>query len=74
MLLCKVTSYPPATIKWYINNKEIRTDDKFSISPDKSQLMLKYVDDNHIGKYKCEVDNGVEKKVLEAKVYVTGMG
>lgn len=73
-MLCKVTSSPPATIKWYIDNNEILDDEKFNISSDKSQLTLKNVDDSHIGTYKCEVDNGIEKKVLEAKVNVTGMG
>lgn len=71
---CKADAYPPAAITWYKDRKPLLKNDNLEFSDDNSVLKIKEMDISDDGSYLCEVRNTVYRKILGAKVTVTGVG
>ncbi|KAJ8728637.1 hypothetical protein PYW07_006333 [Mythimna separata] len=72
-LVCKVDSYPPASITWYKDGAEVSEDSNIDFSSDKSTLTIKYMQVDLQGKYTCEARNDFDRKVFIAKVAIFGV-
>lgn len=69
---CSAEATPPATIKWYYDGSPIQNDENFAITSDNTTLTVK--DMKVSGKFQCEINNGVEKKVFDAAITISGLG
>ena len=57
-LFCDVESHPPPTIKWFINDKEIRGNvNGIYFSDNNRRLLINEVAVEDIGDYVCEATN-----------------
>ncbi|KAH9643691.1 hypothetical protein HF086_001801 [Spodoptera exigua] len=81
-ITCDIKSRLPMDIHWYFidemsgTKKEIANSNEYSITADKTQLRIKKVDLNSVGKYVCHaylVNNRNVKKELSQRVEVTGL-
>ncbi|CAH0663930.1 unnamed protein product [Spodoptera exigua] len=81
-ITCDIKSRLPMDIHWYFidemsgTKKEVANSNEYSITADKTQLRIKKVDLNSVGKYVCHaylVNNRNVKKELSQRVEVTGL-
>lgn len=73
-LHCQVDAYPTANIKWYHNGTFLQSTEEENISADNHMILIKTIDQDDAGEYKCQIENGIEKKTFTAVVSVTGLG
>ncbi|CAG9571838.1 unnamed protein product [Danaus chrysippus] len=70
----KVKSYPPATIKWFKETKELFNDGDYEISSDGSTLKIKYMFQTLSGLYSAKAMNEEENKIIHFKIDMSGEG
>nr|XP_049697507.1 hemicentin-2-like [Helicoverpa armigera] len=72
-ITCKVDAYPPASISWYKDGKDVSGNPHIQVSSDKSILTIKDMQPNLEGTYMCEAINDVDRKVFYSEVTISGV-
>ncbi|XP_068623163.1 leucine-rich repeats and immunoglobulin-like domains protein 1 [Battus philenor] len=72
-LHCKVNASPPVNITWYQNGKEMKIDNDINFSPDNSTLIINKMKPKMAGKIICEIRNGMNRKIYNMKLSITGI-
>ncbi|KAF9410133.1 hypothetical protein HW555_010709, partial [Spodoptera exigua] len=72
-LVCKIDAYPSATISWYKDAKPLSSSSRIEISKDNSVVTLKDMQPGMEGKYMCEANNDIERKVFYSNVEIFGV-
>ena len=83
VVFCNVTGWPPPTVKWLMNGKELKNGFlNISVSPEEgkkaksinSSLHFSEVDIRHAGFFSCEAENMYHTKKRNIQVSVTCEG
>ena len=73
-LECKVDSYPPPVVTWFVNGMEIRPSPHYEMSYDdgKSVLLIIEVSPEDTGEYTCKAQTEMGEQVCSTTLYVQG--
>ncbi|XP_045537943.1 leucine-rich repeats and immunoglobulin-like domains protein 1 [Papilio machaon] len=72
-LYCNVKAIPPANVTWYLNGKEVVTDDNLSISSDQMTLHIREMKPKYVGNFLCEIRNNMKRLVHNIQLTITGV-
>ncbi|XP_041969613.1 hemicentin-2-like [Aricia agestis] len=72
-LPCVVDSYPLPKIRWYHNNTALQFDSNVEIPEVDSSIVIKRVDFENLGNYRCVAENGYENITVTGNLEVRGL-
>ncbi|XP_026318117.1 hemicentin-2-like isoform X2 [Hyposmocoma kahamanoa] len=72
-IYCQVNANPEPTIKWYHNGTLIEDTERILFEDNDAELVIKSMDLDDVGEYKCEVSTTFETKELTAKIDIAGL-
>ncbi|XP_059046687.1 hemicentin-1-like [Achroia grisella] len=71
-LYCEISAYPEAIITWYHNDTIIDSNNRQIVLEDNA-ILIKNMNLENVGEYKCTVSNTVETKCFKATVEISGL-
>ncbi|CAG9782574.1 unnamed protein product [Diatraea saccharalis] len=72
-IFCIIDSYPPSTIIWYKQDKQVKVDDNIDIIENGTALYIKQMKPQLNGIYSCKAQNGVNSTALYFKIIIVGV-
>lgn len=72
--VCKVAARPIADIKWFKDDRPLKTDENIKISADRSELIINRMKFEYSGRYTCAVRNAYDQRALRFYIIVSGIG